>query len=72
MSAFFYALTAGKDRAMRKDKKDQALDEVIIVRDETGVQLYLSEQAANRLSWVITGIFALITLPAFILAIISL
>ena len=57
---------------MRKDKKDQALDEVIIVRDETGVQLYLSEQAANRLSWVITGIFALITLPAFILAFISL
>lgn len=55
---------------MTKDKgKDQNQNEVVIMcSDETGMQLYLSEKAANRLSWIITGVFALISLPVFILA----
>ena len=57
---------------MTKDKDKKAESEVIVVSDEAGMQLYLSEKAANRLSWVITGILALISLPVFILAFMSL
>lgn len=57
---------------MTKDKDKKAESEVIVVSDESGMQLYLSEKAANRLSWVITGILALISLPVFILAFMSL
>ena len=53
---------------MKQDKDKQNQAEVIIVSDDAGMQLYLSEKAANRLSWVLTGIFALISLPVFILA----
>ena len=56
-----------KEKEM-KDKQDKTNDEVIMVTDETGMQLYLSEKAANRLSWILTGLFALISLPVFILA----
>lgn len=55
---------------MAKDKgKDQNQNDVVIMcSDETGMQLYLSEKAADRLSWILTGVFALISLPVFILA----
>ena len=43
-------------------------DDVIICTDETGIQLFLSEKAANRLSWILTGIFVLLSLPVIILA----
>ena len=56
-----------KEDAM-KDKQEKTNDEVIMVTDDTGMQLYLSEKAANRLSWILTGLFALISLPVFILA----
>ena len=58
---------AGKEDEM-KDKHEKTNDEVIMVTDDTGMQLYLSEKAANRLSWILTGLFALISLPVFILA----
>lgn len=51
-----------------KEKNEKTNDEVIMVTDDTGMQLYLSEKAANRLSWILTGLFALISLPVFILA----
>ena len=51
-----------------KEKNEKTNDEVIMITDDTGMQLYLSEKAANRLSWILTGIFALISLPVFILA----
>ena len=57
---------------MKQDKDNQTQNEVIIVSDEAGMQLSLSEKAANRLSWIITGILALISLPVFILAFMSL
>ena len=53
---------------MKQDKDHKKQSEVIIVSDEAGMQLYLSEKAANRLSWIFTGLFALISLPVFILA----
>ena len=53
---------------MTKDKETKANDEVIICTDETGMQLYLSEKAASRLSWVLTGICAVLSLPVIILA----
>ena len=56
-----------KEDAM-KDRQEKTNDEVIMVTDDTGMQLYLSEKAANRLSWILTGLFALISLPVFILA----
>ena len=63
-------LFAGKEGEMANDKvKDKKQrDEVMLVTDETGMQLYLSEKAANRLSWILTGLFVLISLPVFILA----
>ena len=66
LGAFFLARKQkGKDM---KDKNEKTNDEVIMVTDDTGMQLYLSEKAANRLSWILTGLFALISLPVFILA----
>ena len=53
---------------MTKDKENKTNDEVIICTDETGMQLYLSEKAASRLSWVLTGICAVLSLPVIILA----
>ena len=59
---------ARKEKPMKQDKDHKKQSEVIIVSDEAGMQLYLGEKAANRLSWVLTGIFTLISLPVFILA----
>jgi hypothetical protein len=53
-----------------KDKKNK--DEVIMCTDETGVQLYLSEKAANRLSWILTGVMVVLSLPVIILAFMTL
>ena len=53
---------------MTKDKDNKPNDEVIIVSDEAGMQLYLSEKASNRLSWILTGIMAALCLPVIILA----
>ena len=56
---------------MTKDKDSKSKDDVIICTDETGMQLYLSEKAANRLSWIFTGVLVLISMPVFILAFMS-
>ena len=56
---------------MTKDndkKTKEPNEEVIIVTDDAGMQLYLSEKAANRLSWILTGICIVLSLPVIILA----
>ena len=53
---------------MTKDKDKTTNDDVIICTDDAGMQLYLSEKAANRLSWILTGVMILISLPVIILA----
>ncbi len=53
---------------MTKDKDNKSNDEVVLITDNAGMQLYLSEKAANRLSWLLTGIMVLISLPVIILA----
>lgn len=53
---------------MTKDKDNKTNDEVSIVTDDAGMQLYLSEKAASRLSWILTGFMVLISLPVIILA----
>ena len=53
---------------MTKTKDNKPNDEVIMVTDEAGMQLYLSEKAANRLSWILTGICVVLSLPVIILA----
>ena len=53
---------------MAKTKDNNPSDDMIICTDETGMQLYLSEKAANRLSWILTGVMILISLPVIILA----
>ena len=68
LSAFFHARICGKGTYMTKDKDNKANDDVIICTDEAGMQLYLSEKAANRLSWILTGVMILISLPVIILA----
>ena len=44
---------------------------MIICTDDAGMQLYLSEKAANRLSWILTGIMVVLSLPVIILAFMS-
>ncbi len=68
LSAFFHARICGKGTHMTKDKDNKPNDDVIICTDEAGMQLYLSEKAANRLSWILTGVMILISLPVIILA----
>ena len=53
---------------MTKTKDNKPNDEVIICTDDAGMQLYLSEKAANRLSWILTGIMVVLSLPVIILA----
>ena len=53
---------------MTKTKEKKPNDEVIICMDDAGMQLYLSEKAANRLSWMLTGICVVLSLPVIILA----
>ena len=59
---------SGREHFMTKDKDNKPNDDVIICTDEAGMQLYLSEKAANRLSWILTGIMAALCLPVIILA----
>ena len=61
-------MNCGKGKLMTKDKDNKSNDDVIICTDEAGMQLYLSEKAANRLSWILTGVMILISLPVIILA----
>lgn len=49
----------------QKDKEP----EVYIVTDDYGTEIYFDEKAADRLSWIITGLFALYCLPIFIMVI---
>lgn len=56
---------------MTKNKTKLNEDDVIMVTDEMGVQLYLSDRAANRLSWFLTGILGILTLPVIILAVVA-
>ena len=65
---FFRARICGKGRPMTKTKENKASDDVIICTDDAGMQLYLSEKAANRLSWILTGICVVLSLPVIILA----
>ena len=58
----------GKGKRMTKTKDNKPNDEVIICTDDAGMQLYLSEKAANRLSWILTGICIVLSLPVIILA----
>ena len=53
---------------MTNSKERKTKDEVIMCTDEAGVQLYLSEKAANRLSWILTGICVVLSMPVIILA----
>ena len=66
--AFLFARICGKGQHMTKTKDNKPNDEVIIVTDDAGMQLYLSEKAANRLSWILTGICVVLSLPVIILA----
>ena len=68
LSVFFHARICGKGTYMTKDKDNKPNDDVIICTDEAGMQLYLSEKVANRLSWILTGVMILISLPVIILA----
>ena len=61
-------LCARKGNHMTKDKDAKSNDDVIICTDEAGMQLYLSEKAASRLSWILTGICIVLSLPVIILA----
>ena len=66
--AFLFARICGKGQHMTKTKDNKPNDEVIIVTDDAGMQLYLSEKAANRLSWILTGVCVVLSLPVIILA----
>ena len=56
---------------MTNDKDRNDKPDVIMCTDEAGMQLYLSEKAANRLSWILTGVLILISMQVFILMFMS-
>ena len=68
MGAFLRVWICGKGKRMTKTKDNKPNDEVIICTDDAGMQLYLSEKAANRLSWILTGLCVVLSLPVIILA----
>jgi len=53
---------------MTKTKDTKPNDDVIICTDDAGMQLYLSEKVAGRLSWILTGVCVVLSLPVIILA----
>ena len=61
----------GKGQVMTNDKDRKDKPDVIMCTDEAGMQLYLSEKAASRLSWILTGVLVLISMPVFILMFMS-
>ena len=52
-----------------KDTKSN--EETIICRctDDPGIYVALSEEAASRIAWVLTGLIGILTLPFIILAV---
>ena len=56
---------------MTNDKDKNSNPDVIMCTDDAGMQLYLSEKTANRLSWILTGVLILISMLVFILAFMS-
>ena len=50
-------------------QKESREPEVLIVTDDYGAGIYFDEKAADRLSWILTGLFALSCLPIFIMVI---
>ena len=66
--AFFFCPELRERGHMTNDKDKKNTADVIMCTDDAGMQLYLSEKAANRLSWILTGVLVLISMPVFILA----
>ena len=69
--AFFFCPKLQERSHMTNDKDNNSNPDVIMCTDDAGMQLYLSEKAANRLSWILTGVLILISMPVFILAFMS-
>ena len=69
--AFFFCPELREGSHMTNDKDKNSNPDVIMCTDDAGMQLYLSEKAANRLSWILTGVLILISMPVFILAFMS-
>ena len=44
-------------------------EETIICRCDDGIYVALSEEAASRIAWVLTGAIGVLTLPFIILAV---
>ena len=65
---FFVAWILRERRSMANNKDKKTSEEVIISTDDTGAQLYLSEKAASRAAWILTGALALLSMPVIILA----
>lgn len=60
-----------KGRNMTQKSKTKPNDDSFVITDETGVRLYLSDDAANRLAWFFTGILGILSLPVIILAFVA-
>ena len=50
-----------------KEKREN--EETIICRCDDGIYVALSEEAASRVAWVLTGAIGVLTLPFIILAV---
>ena len=64
LGAFLMPGYCGKGIHMAKETND----EVMVTTDSTGVKIWLSEKASKRLSWILAGLCALISMPVIILA----
>ena len=50
-------------------KENRENEETIICRGDDGIYVALSEEAASRIAWVLTGAIGVLTLPFIILAV---
>ena len=61
------ALFVCPERGNMKEKREN--EETIICRCDDGIYVALSEEAASRIAWVLTGAIGVLTLPFIILAV---
>ena len=64
------ALFVCPERGFMKETKPNN-EETIICRcsDDPGIYVALSEEAASRIAWVLTGVIGILTLPFILLAV---
>ena len=52
-----------------KETKDKDVTIICRCTDDPGIYVALSEEAASRIAWVLTGVIGILTMPFILLAV---